>query len=255
MHVIEDITGVSFEKVKILNVNIAAVNMEWLLDFVAQHIHALAGQYICFSNVHTTVTSYEDPAYCAIQNGAIIAAPDGGPLSTVGRKRGFKNMRRVAGPSFLEEILTVSAEKGYRHYFYGSTQETLDSMRETLQEKHPGVQVVGMYSPPFRALTPEEDAQVVRDINETNPHFVWVGLGAPKQEVWMAKHKGEINALMLGVGAGFDFLAGNLHRAPSWMQNSDLEWLYRLFQDPRRLFSRYLATNTKFVWNAFIKGR
>ena len=239
----------------IMGVNIAAINMEWLLDFTEKNIKELSGDYLCVSNVHTTVTSYDDPDYCAVQNGGIMAIPDGGPLSTVGRKRGFQNMERTTGPSYMGEILKLSAEKGYRHYFYGSTEETLEKLYQKLTASYPSIQIAGMYSPPFRPTTPEEDAAVVKRINETKPDFVWVGLGAPKQEKWMAAHQGVVEGFMVGVGAGFDYFAGNIERAPEWMQKCNLEWFYRLMQDPKRLFKRYLVTNTKFIWNAVIRGK
>lgn len=184
-----------------------------------------------------------------------MAIPDGGPLSTVGQKRGHKNMERTTGPSLMGEIFEISVKKGYRHYFYGSKEETLDILKKKLTEKYPGIQIVGMYSPPFRPLTKEEDDVVIGRINETQPDFVWIGLGAPKQEKWMAAHQGKIDGLMLGVGAGFDYYAENIKRAPMWMQKSSLEWLYRLLQDPKRLFKRYWNTNTKFIWNAMIRGK
>ena len=239
----------------ILGVNIAAINMEWLLAYLAQNLSDIKGDYICVSNVHTTVTSYEDASYCAIQNGGLMAIPDGGPLSTVGQKRGFKDMARTTGPSLMGEIFKISAEKGYRHYFYGSTEETLELLYQKLTDHYPGIQIAGMYSPPFRPMTEEEDQEIVERINETKPDFVWIGLGAPKQEKWMAAHHGQIGGLMVGVGAGFDYYAENIKRAPEWMQKSNLEWLYRLMQDPKRLFKRYLVTNTKFIWNAMIKGK
>ena len=166
----------------ILGVNIAAIDMDWLLDFTDKHIKELSGDYMCVSNVHTTVTSFEDKSYCDVQNGGIMAIPDGGPLSTVGQKRGFKNMKRTTGPSYMGEILKISAQKGYRHYFYGSTEETLEKLYQALQHDYPGIQIAGMYSPPFRPLTEEENHLVVERINETQPDFVWIGLGAPKQE-------------------------------------------------------------------------
>ena len=184
-----------------------------------------------------------------------MAIPDGGPLSSVGRKRGHKNMERTTGPSLMGEIFAVSVKKGYRHYFYGSKKETLELLYQKLTSNYPGIQIAGMYSPPFRPMTPEEDQEIVERINETKPDFVWIGLGAPKQEKWMVEHHGKIDGLMIGVGAGFDYYAGNIKRAPMWMQKSNLEWLYRLMQDPRRLFKRYLVTNTKFIWNAMIKGK
>lgn len=239
----------------IMGVNIAAINMEWLVEYLEKNISEIKGDYICVSNVHTTVTSYEDAAYCAIQNGGLMAIPDGGPLSTVGQKRGHKNMERTTGPSLMGEIFKISAKKGYRHYFYGSKEETLELLQQKLTSNYPGVQIVGMYSPPFRPMTEEEDAAIIEKINETKPDFVWVGLGAPKQEKWMAAHQEKIDGLMLGVGAGFDYYAGNIDRAPEWMQKHNLEWVYRLIQDPKRLFKRYLVTNTKFIWNAIVRGK
>lgn len=239
----------------IMGVNIAAINMEWLMSYIDQNLSDIKGDYICVSNVHTTVTSYEDASYCAVQNGGLMAIPDGGPLSSVGQKRGYKDMARTTGPSLMGEIFEISAKKGYRHYFYGSKEETLKLLQEKLTEHYPGIQIAGMYSPLFRLLTEEEDKAVIGRINETEPDFVWVGLGAPKQERWMAVHQGKIDGLMIGVGAGFDYYAENIKRAPEWMQKSNLEWFYRLMQDPKRLFKRYLNTNTKFIWNAMIRGK
>lgn len=239
----------------IMGVNIAAINMEWLLNYIENNLSDIKGDYICVSNVHTTVTSYEDVAYCAIQNSGLMAIPDGGPLSSVGQRRGYKNMERTTGPSLMGEIFDASAKEGYRHYFYGSKEETLELLSRKLKSKYNGIQIVGMYSPPFRPITEKEDKVIIERINETNPDFVWVGLGAPKQEKWMAEHQGKINGLMIGVGAGFDYYAGNIERAPEWMQKHNLEWLYRLMQDPKRLFKRYWSTNTKFIWNAMIRGK
>lgn len=233
---------------EILGVYIAAINMDWLLSFTGKHIQELSGDYMCVSNVHTTVTSYEDEDYRRIQNSGIMAIPDGGPLSTVGRKRGYTEMQRTTGPAYMEEILKISEDKGYRHYFYGGTSETLQKMEEKLKRLYPGLQIAGMYSPPFRALTEEEDEEIVKQINQTKPDFIWVGLGAPKQERWMAAHQGILEGFMVGVGAAFDYFAENIRRAPQWMQKLNLEWLYRLLQDPKRLFKRYLVTNTKFLW-------
>ena len=239
----------------IMGVNLAAINMPWLIDFTKKYIKELSGDYLCVSNVHTTVMSYDDKAYCAVQNGGIMAIPDGGPLSSVGRKRGFSEMERTTGPDYLKEVLKISAEEGYRHYFYGSTEETLEKLRKVLEEEYPGVQVAGMYSPPFRALSKEEDEEIIRMINDSKADFVWIGLGAPKQERWMAEHQGKVEGFMVGVGAAFDYLAGNISRAPMRMQKANLEWLYRLLQEPKRLFKRYFYTNTKFIWNAMIRGK
>ncbi len=239
----------------IMGVNIAAINMKWLLKYIEENLKQIKGDYICVSNVHTTVISYENSRYCAIQNNGLMAIPDGGPLSTVGRKRGYKDMERTTGPDLMGEIFKLSVKNSYRHFFYGSKEETLELLRKKLNVNYAGIQIVGMYSPPFRKLTEKENKEIIEKINETEPDFVWVGLGAPKQEEWMAQQQGKINGLMIGVGAGFDYYAENIKRAPEWMQKSNLEWLYRLLQDPKRLFTRYLHTNSSFIWNAMVKGR
>lgn len=240
---------------RILGVEIAAINMEWLLQFIRANLTKLSGDYICVSNVHTTITASEEETYRRIQNGGVLAIPDGGPLSSVGRAKGFKEMARTAGPDVMDMIFRVSAQEGWTHYFYGSTEETIEALGPALQEKYPGIRIVGMVSPPFRTLSEEEDQVIIENINREHPDFVWVGLGAPKQERWMAEHQGKVEGLMIGVGAGFNFFAGNLSRAPKWMQKSNLEWLYRLSQEPRRLFKRYLYTNSMFVWKAIILGK
>jgi N-acetylglucosaminyldiphosphoundecaprenol N-acetyl-beta-D-mannosaminyltransferase len=244
----------------ILGVNIAAINMEWLLNYLREYVKSpkgnlLAGDYICVSNVHTTVTSYEDAEYCKIQNGGLMAIPDGGPLSTVGRKRGFQEMERTTGPGLMGELFKISTELKYRHYFYGSTEETLKKIYQMLKKNCPGIQIAGMYSPPFKPMSEVEREAIARIINDTKSDFVWVGLGAPKQEKWMAEHQGKINSLMIGVGAAFDYFVGNIKRAPVWMQKNNLEWFYRLIQEPKRLFRRYLKTNFKFIWLAMIRHK
>lgn len=239
----------------IMGVNLAAIDMPWLIEFTKRYIKELSGNYMCVSNVHTTVMSFDDAEYCAVQNGGIMAIPDGGPLSSVGRKRGFSGMKRTTGPDYMKEMLKISNEERYRHFFYGSTEETLKKLQRTLKRSYPNVQVAGMFSPPFRTLSAQEDEEIVHMINESNADFVWIGLGAPKQERWMAEHQGKIKGFMIGVGAAFDYEAGNIDRAPMWMQKANLEWLYRLLQEPKRLFKRYFYTNTKFIWNAVIRGK
>ena len=232
----------------IMGVNIAVTDMEKTLRLVEDNCERWRGKYICVANVHTTVTAHDDPTYLQVQNGAVMALPDGGPLSRYSRRKGFADAARVTGPDLMRELLKESGTKHYRHYFYGSTQETLDILREKITEKYPGAVIAGMYSPPFRPLTADEDAKIVEKINAAEPDFVWVGLGAPKQERWMAAHENRVQALMLGVGAAFDYEAGNIRRAPAGLQRCNLEWLYRLMQDPKRLFKRYFVTNTKFLW-------
>ena len=237
----------------ILGVNISVTNMQELIHTVLDQLEELKGEYLCFSNVHTTVMSYEKKDYRHVQNSAFMALPDGSPLSYVQRIRGFKEARRCAGPDFMAELWKATEHTEITHYFYGSTESTIKSLKECLHKKYPGLKIAGMESPPFRPLTEEEDAEAVKRINDSGASILWVGLGAPKQEEWMYAHKHKINAVMMGVGAGFDFHAGIAKRAPMWMQTHYLEWLYRLFQDPARLWRRYMKTNIKFVFS-LLKG-
>lgn len=232
---------------EILKTNINVTNMSDTIKYIGGHLDDLRGKYICVSNVHTTVMSYENEEYRKIQNGAAMALPDGAPLSSYSRRKGYKQAQRVTGPDLMLELFAISKEKGYRHYFYGATEETLQSMKGVLERDYPGIQIAGMYAPPFRALTPQEDAQIVAKINESRPDFIWIGLGAPKQEEWMYQHMGQLQGVLIGVGAGFDYLAGYIKRAPRWMQRMSLEWLYRLLQDPKRLWRRYFTSNVKFI--------
>lgn len=239
----------------ILKTNINVTDMERTIAYITRNLEALRGDYICVSNVHTTVLSYRDEAYRKIQNGAAMALPDGQPLSLVSRARGYRDAGRVPGPDLMPEIFRISKEKGYRHYFYGSTNQTLAELRKVLEKTYPGLQIAGMYSPPFRELTKEEEETIVRRINEAKPDFVWVALGAPKQEMWMYRHKNRVNALMIGVGAAFDFTAGTVKRAPMWMQKLCLEWVFRILQDPRRMIPRYLNTNFSFLYHVIREGK
>ena len=231
----------------ILGVNIAITNMQEAVELIVTQIEELKGEFICLSNVHTTVMAKSNAEYRKIQNSAFLALPDGSPLSLVQRLRGYKTAEQVPGPDIMPALWKATENTELTHYFYGSTPETIKKLEKKLKEQYPNTRIAGMESPPFRALTPKEDEETIRRINESGASIVWVGLGAPKQEQWMYEHRGKINAVMLGVGAGFDFHAGTVKRAPEWMRRHYLEWLYRLMQDPKRLWKRYVETNFKFV--------
>jgi N-acetylglucosaminyldiphosphoundecaprenol N-acetyl-beta-D-mannosaminyltransferase len=244
------------EKLKtcnILGVNINVTNMNHTVAFLKENLSDIKGNFICVSNVHTTVMAREDDKYLIIQNSGIMALPDGKPLSVISKVKGHKNADRVTGPDLMEEIFKISIQSGYSHYFYGSTKDTLRKLKERLESRFPGLNIVGMYSPPFRNLQEDEDREIIKQINKSNPDFIWVGLGAPKQEKWMYEHKDKVNGLMIGVGAGFDYHADKIRRAPIWMQKASLEWLYRLAQDPGRLLKRYFETNIKFFYYILLK--
>ena len=243
--------GERMQECNIMGVNIAVTNMEEFKKYVEEHLDELRGQYICVSNVHTTVTAYENPEYLNVQNSAAIRMPDGAPLSKTARKKGFKNAQRVTGPSYMLEVLSTSKNKGYRHVFYGSTPETIEKMKNKINERFPGIFDNCLFiSPTFKKKAELESKEVINQINEFKPDFIWVGLGAPKQENWMYLHKGKFNAVCLGVGAAFDYLAENIKRAPKWMQKWSLEWLYRLCQNPK-LFRRYWHSNLKYLRNQY----
>lgn len=232
---------------EILKTNINILNMEQTVSYLEEHLEELRGEYICVSNVHTTVMAYRDPEYRKVQNGSAMNLPDGKPLSITQRRYGYSNAGRVPGPDLMLRIFRISEKYGYRHFFYGSTPETLKKLINNLKEKFPELQIAGSISPPFHPMTEEEDRLDIKEINDSKPDFIWVGLGAPKQEKWMAAHKGKVTGIMLGVGAGFDFHAGTVKRAPKWMQELCIEWLWRMLQDPIRLFPRYFDTNTAFL--------
>ncbi len=239
------------DRVNIFGVNYCISRTEEAVRHVLGHLNELKGQYICFSNVHTTVMAKEKPEYARVLNEAALVFPDGTPIAKIENKRGYEGAERVAGPDFMEHMFRDTADGKVAHYFYGSSEETLKALKENLLMKYPGLNICGMYSPPFRALSPNEDDQHIEQINNSGADIVWVGLGAPKQEQWMNAHKDRIAGVMMGVGAGFDFHAGTIQRAPKWLQKIGLEWLYRLTRDPKRLFKRYLVTNTKFFWYLF----
>ena len=171
------------------------------------------------------------------------------PLVWLGRLRGFPLKRRVYGPELMLEFCRATVRKGYRHFFYGGTPGVADELAAKLARQFPGLQVVGVFSPPFRPLTPDEDAQVARRIRDAQPDVLWVGLSTPKQERWMYEHRESVEApVMVGVGAAFDLNTGRLRQAPRWMREHGLEWLWRLLMEPRRLWRRYLLGGAEFVW-------
>lgn len=235
------------EYCKILNVYVSAVNMQETVTYLTNHLEQIRGQYVCVANIHTTVMAYKDEQYRKIQNHSLLTLPDGNPLAVACRKCGFKDAERVTGPDLMLKLFEISERKGYTHYFYGSSQDTLDQLRKCLLKRYPNLQIAGMYAPPYRALTEEEEAEDINRINSTHPDYIWIGLGAPKQEQWMYRNRRRVYGLMLGVGAGFEFHAGLIKRAPQWMQKLSLEWLFRLLQDPKRLWKRYFQTNGYFL--------
>jgi N-acetylglucosaminyldiphosphoundecaprenol N-acetyl-beta-D-mannosaminyltransferase len=204
-------------------------------------------RYVCICNVHSVVTAAQDDGFRAVICQSDMATPDGAPVSWLLRRSGFPQQQRINGPDLMWKYCEQATYSGESVYFYGGTNETLVALQANLRRAFPTLKIAGTYAPPFRTLTAEEDSEAVARINSSGAGVVWISLGCPKQENWMADHKGRVNAVMIGVGAAFDYHAGTVTRAPLWMQRNGLEWLYRLFSEPRRLWKRYLVTNTMFL--------
>ena len=205
--------------------------------------------YITVNNVHTIVESALDQFYGNIINKGFMALPDGRPLSIIARLKGDKKMKRVFGPTLLEKVLERGQDDGLRHYFIGSTNEILDKMKKKIHILYPKAIICGYLSPPFREITKKENNSIIDQIKKSNVDIIWVGLGAPRQERWIYDNYSTLNhGIMIGVGAGFDYLAGNISHAPEWMKNFSFEWLYRLIQEPQRLWKRYLVTIPIFIF-------
>lgn len=204
-------------------------------------------RYVCVCNVHSVVTAGHDMEFDHIIEEADIVTPDGAPVAWMLSRFGYPGQQRINGPDLMWRYCEKAAMTGEPIYLYGGMPETLDILQRRLMQTFPGLLIAGAYSPPFRELMKEEDETVVARINASGARTVWVSLGCPKQEKWMAAHRGRIQAVMIGVGAAFDYHAGTLNRAPKWMQNAGFEWLHRLISEPRRLWKRYLITNTVFV--------
>lgn len=233
----------------VLGVQISAVNIEMALEIIQGWIARAEPNYVCVSGVHGIVESHRDRKLRQIHNAAGLVTPDGMPLVWLSRMMGFKHVDRVYGPDLMLALSERSVVHGYRHFYYGGAPGVAETLAARMQARFPGLRMAGTFSPPFRAVTVAEDQQIVARINASGADIVWVGISTPKQERWMAQHLGQLHArVIIGVGAAFDFHAGLKNQAPRWMQRSGLEWLYRLWQEPRRLWRRYLCNNPYFLW-------
>lgn len=206
--------------------------------------------YVCVSNVHTTMTGVFDGEYRRVLNAAAFTVPDGVPIVWAMRSFGYPEQDRVHGPTMMRALLDQGRAHGVRHFLYGGSPKVLDKLRGKIDELFPGAQIVGMESPPFKPfdeITDAEFAEAAARINAAKPHFVWIGLGAPKQEKWMYRQRDAVNGIMFGIGAGFDYIAGSVEEAPEWMKERGLEWFYRLTREPKRLWKRYVFYNPAFL--------
>lgn len=233
-------------RINIIGSCISRCDQAGALDLIMQRLAERRGGYICFANVHSAVTGRNDARFRTVLNHSFLSLADGKAVYWVGQARGAHDLGHVPGPDFMLQLMRRHPER--RHYFYGSTPEVLAKLTERLRRNIAGLNIVGSHSPPFRPATDEERQQDFDRIRAARPDFVWVGLGAPKQEFWMAAATEQLApAILLGVGAAFDFQAGTVRRAPEWMRDLGFEWLHRLGQEPRRLWRRYLVTNSLFI--------
>jgi len=237
--------------IRVLDVKLDALNISSVVEKIERWIlfrDRETSRYVCVTNVNSVVVAQKDPYLKKITNESDISVCDGMPLVWMANLKGVRLKERVYGFSLMHELLRRSQVKGYSHYFYGTTEAALGKMISKIKTMYPRLKIAGYYAPPFRELTAKEKVEVIKKINDSKADIVWVGIGYPKQEIWMYEFKDSIkSAVLLGVGAAFDFMSGNKPQAPLWMQNSGLEWLFRLSCEPKRLWKRYLISNTLFI--------
>jgi len=238
----------SIKSTSILGVPVSLVWMELAVSTIRSWASAGTGNYVCIRDVHGIMLSQSDPDLLAIHRKAGLVTPDGMPLVWVCHLRGFVDVQRVCGADLVMSLCQHTQQSGLRHYFYGGKPGVAERMAAELKHLFPDLEIAGTKSPPFHAPDQAEDARLINEIVKTKPHIVWVGLSTPKQEFWMRDHVGLIpGATLIGVGAAFDFVAGDVKRAPIWMQHRGLEWLHRLMSEPRRLWRRYLVLGPLFI--------
>lgn len=223
-----------------------------LYDDVIKSLRAEVDKgYVTVNNVHTMMEGYWNSSYQTIINDAFLSIPDGKPLEIVGKLKGNHKISRLFGPSVMENFIDWGRKDNISHFFFGSSESTLLKLKSAIEIKYPGTIISGMVSPPYKPIENWHNEDFIQMINVAKPDFIWVGLGAPKQEYWMYNQLSKIdNGILFGIGAGFDYLAGNTRHAPQWMKKFALEWLYRLFQEPSRLWERYLTTIPQFIFFA-----
>lgn len=235
---------------RVLNSPIDVMSWPKALTKVSHWAQHKESRCVCFCNVHSVVTADQNTPFSQAIAQSDMTLPDGAPIVWMMKKQGHQAQERINGPDFMWRYFGLASERGEPIYLYGSTPSTLEALIQRVRDTFPNLPIAGTCSPPFRALTEEEDEEAVAHINASGAKTVWVSLGCPKQEAWMMAHRHRIQAVMLGVGAAFDYHSGHTQRAPLWMQHAGLEWLARLAADPVRLWRRYLVTNTLFMLGA-----
>jgi N-acetylglucosaminyldiphosphoundecaprenol N-acetyl-beta-D-mannosaminyltransferase len=241
-------------RVNAFGVAIDALNMRSAVNAVFLAVKSGSNSYVCLTGAHGIVEARRNPAFANALKNATLVMPDGMPTVWIAKWQGFTEVDRVFGPDLMLRVIDESQRTGERHFFCGGNPGVAEQLAETLQERYPKAQFVGTYTPPFRPLTPEEEIDFSREIEESRPDIVWMGISTPKQEIFMQHSHARLNTkVMIGVGAAFDFHTGRLKDSPNWVKRAGLQWLHRLAQDPRRLWWRYLRTNTVFLYLAAIE--
>ena len=235
------------KKCFILGVPINIVSLRSLTSYLIKSSKSSKRLYICLVNVHMIVTSKKNILLKKAMNSASFLISDGMPLVWEMKRKGYKDMKRISGTELLIELCAEAEKKELSVFFYGGSQSTIVKLKKNLNDRFEKLKIVGMESPPPLPIMPIIDNNVIERINRNKPAFVFIGLGCPKQELWMQAYSPHIKSTLLGVGAAFDFISGNSLRAPIWMQKSGLEWAHRLYNNPKRLWKRYLVTNTLFI--------
>jgi len=235
-------------KLPIISSGITVGSYSEIVDNFFNLVAEKQSSYVCICNVHMLIEAYDSPSFGKIVNNADMVTPDGMPVAKgVSWLYGVKQPR-AAGMDLIESLFSEIMHREMKVFLFGSTDDVLQAITKKAKKQFPTLNIVGVLSPPFRELSEEEKRLMVEEINRVEPDFVFVALGCPKQEKWMAEHRGLIRGCMVGLGGAFPVYAGTVARSPSWMQNNGLEWLYRLYKEPRRLWRRYFHTNTKFIW-------
>lgn len=241
-------------RIKILSMEVDLTNLDIAVERVIHLSRAKTGAYVCVSNVHMCMETFDSSNFCKVVNQADIVIPDGKPLSIAQILLGHKDAAQVRGQDIMNRLCAMSGKENINIGFYGGSSDTiLELVKSNLLKQYSDINITYALSPPFRPLSNEEDKLVVSQINASNVDVLFVGIGCPKQENWMADHKDKLNCVMLGVGAAFDFIAGNKKHAPIWIQKFCLEWLFRLITEPRRLWRRYFEQNPRFVWHFILQ--
>ncbi|MEO6000848.1 MAG: WecB/TagA/CpsF family glycosyltransferase [Chitinophagaceae bacterium] len=236
------------KKVYLLGMSLNTGSYSEFVNQIIQHADRKISEYTCLANVHMLIEAYIDYNFARVVNNANIITPDGKPLAWALRFLYGIRQERAAGMDLLPDLLYRASVRNLPVYFYGGTRQLLDKTLQYINEHYPNLVVGGSFSPPFRKLTVKEEDLIIEDINNSGAHLVFVILGCPKQEKWMASMKGRINSMMVGVGGALSVMIGNQRRAPGWMQNAGLEWMFRFLQEPVRLFKRYSYTNSIFLY-------